>query len=316
MPPPGGNLHQDELHYILPGIEQYWTGDPHYCAIKMESGLKGGSQSGYFKDRDDDVLSELGELMSSVTPKTSPRAHHKTSGPFRFLDCEPKVRDVILQHALTQDHMIEPYYRIGSLELGAKDHDSNEENYDISILLATAGSPTLYDQARTALYGSNHLHFDDPRLLLWWLKAIGSNIRRVRNLSLTLSEGEVLPGDAVSIRQEKIWYNALVWLKSRHRLHNLDLDFGGWKFLKGNRANTDSQIEDSEKARHDVYRTLLKYRELKEVRVEPGPWLKDPYASILERAMSLGIGESREEIRDAEDLIRGNKSHPQVWSMK
>ena len=103
--------------------------------------------------------------------------------PFDFLSLPDRVRQQILRAALVSHKQISPYWNLGALEVAA--HHSNVGNYT-EMVAAFAGNRELVDQATTILYSENHFHLKSAELSLWWLKRIGSNISKIRNLAIVL----------------------------------------------------------------------------------------------------------------------------------
>lgn len=219
------------------------------------------------------------------------------SKPFRFMDCPSNIRDRILQYVLIDDHVLRPTYHVGSVEV-ERAHDYRD-NYDISMLIATAGNLKLYEEACCTLYGGNVFYFWDPREMLWWVKKIGKNLQKVQILQLELCKGEV-PAQMSPVFGEKLWYNAFLWLKSRHKLESLMINFEWWN----QNDIREEQDLDVLEARKSAYTTLLKYRELRHVEIVPGSQIHEGFASHLVTAMAMKAGESNEDIKEIEHNLR------------
>lgn len=240
-----------------------------------------------------------------VSPERSPlnHAHLQT---FRFLDCPDDVYKLILHFALVRDRdrTIVPYYNANSVELD--EPDKEYQNIDISLLVATAGNNVLYEAALTALYGGNRFDFQEPRVMLWWLKRIGDNsVSKLRKVRLGIIQGEhQFRGYTIpDVRIEKLWYDTLVWFKPRQRLTEIFINLAPWTISRWTKDGWEEAEADEMAPKYGVYRTLLSFRGLDSAIVNPGPFVDAGAARILEEAMTLPQGGSSQEISRMEATV-------------
>lgn len=146
--------------------------------------------------------------------------------PFRFLDLGPELRNRILKEVLVHDWYTIPYYNNGSLE--AIESEVQASNYDTSIL---STSKQINQEAATLLYGQNIFYFKQPLVALWFFKHIGAqNLSKVRQVSLVLSSAS-LEGThrrRLDVVDERLWQEVFAWLKPRHRIDEIELNFSLW----------------------------------------------------------------------------------------
>ena len=89
-----------------------------------------------------------------------------------FVEWPNEVRQRILKNILLKDdEPIIPYYHEGSVE--GNSEETKRPNYDITMLLATAAEPQLYQETLEIFYGQNFWEFRNPRVAQWWLKSLG-----------------------------------------------------------------------------------------------------------------------------------------------
>lgn len=230
-------------------------------------------------------------------PKGYPPTDCDPNKPFRFLDCEDEVRQRILQHILTEPDPITPYYYEGCVE--GTDEETQRENFPIPMLIALAGKDNKkhYGEARDIFYGWNKWKFTDPKVSLWWLKHISSNVKSLRDIEILLSQGECRNGT----RKEKLWWNLLAWLKSRHSLKTVRVSFEKWdnRLVEGEHPSQYPPVRDT---RIGVIMTLLAFRGLEWATVVPGDYVWVHDITLTEKAMVLRQGEYdfHVEVRDRE----------------
>ncbi len=215
--------------------------------------------------------------------------------PFRFLDLVPQLRESILKHALVERVVIKPYYNHGSIE--TVEAEVQEQNHETSLLSV---SKQINLEAADVLYGHNLFYFTQPRLALWFFRHIGDqNLSRLRSVKLMLGSSEMRPFEVI---EERLWQELFAWLKPRHRLQELHIDFQHWRPLErprtygGLRSGSShlrwnhvtgfrnaEPMEDTlwlrryqmQTARKRVVEILKTYRGLKEVWIKGGEWVSD-----------------------------------------
>ncbi|KAK4692077.1 hypothetical protein P7C71_g5056, partial [Lecanoromycetidae sp. Uapishka_2] len=224
-------------------------------------------------------------------PQGYPFPGYDPSALFRFLDLPQHLRHRILYHAIPK-RTIAPRYNQGSVQEG---YEATKNLIDVNIapIVLAIGNKAFYYAATAAFYGNNIFTFDDPTLALWWLKRIGTNLRKVRHLHFNLGDGEVNP--SMSVRSERIWQILSTWLLPRHKLSSIHINTKEWdpRPTRGSKPLRDPQIFAT---RHKVLRTLLKFRGFSNVKVVPGRWVNRFEAGVLEKAMRLEIGETSEVV--------------------
>ena len=238
---------------------------------------------------------ESDEMSESTEVPTNP----VDIQPFNFLGCPDKVRHIILRHVLENNRPIRPYYNFGSLELPA--HMANQENYP-TVVAAFAGNADLVDQATTILYGVNEFQLRRADVALWWLKRIGpTNVSKLSCLSVSLDEGVA---DHFGTRKEAVWRRAFSLLHERHRLYSLAIDFKDWTLQTTTEDGLNSEDGRVWGPRYAILRMLLQWRGLGDAEMEPGSFVTDDAADVLEDAVTMQPGETSGAVRKFEDVIR------------
>ena len=209
-----------------------------------------------------------------------------------FVDWPETVRQRMLYLMLVnEDQVIIPTYYQGCIEGSVA--ETENKNYDIPMLLATAGNRPLYEEALTVFYGENIWGFRNPRIARWWLEKLGAKVALLRHVEIELTPGVWGPGHT---RLEKLWLLLLQWMKPRVMLDSMVVSFEKW--------NNDP-FQDYEpcidQSRLGVFRTLLTFRGLKQADVFPGKYVPIEYTCALESSMVLQAGQVDEL---AEELSR------------
>ena len=218
---------------------------------------------------------------------------------FNFLACPDKVRQRILFFTLVKNTKIKPYYNFGALELPA--HAATKENY-APIVVALAGNQDLVDQATTILYSENAFHLRHAKIALWWLKRIGSNIRKLKHLVITVNQG--VADMAFLTRREKIWRDVFYLLHDNHdQLYGLHVSLGHWGVGTCTEDGLNVDSPDVYGPRYALLRTLFKFRGLERAIIIAGPFVLDHCADVLERALRMAPGETDDGILEIEKEI-------------
>ena len=224
--------------------------------------------------------------------RLSPADKHNMTGPnsdrpitsIPFVEWPDEVRQQMLISILVKDdESIIPYYHQGSVE--GNREETREPNYDITMLLATAGEPRLYQQALEVFYSKNVWEFRNPRAAQWWLKKLGTKVALLRHINIDLTQGVWGPG---STPLEKLWYMLIVWMKPRVRLDTIKVSFKQWDHaLVHNSNEPPTEFFPVAESRLGVWSTLLSFRGLNSAEVSPGPFVPYDYAAALARTMVL-----------------------------
>lgn len=201
-----------------------------------------------------------------------------------FVEWPDEVRQRMLVSILVrEDEPIIPYYHEGSVK-GYIEEPKNP-NYDITMLLATAGEPWLYQQALEIFYGQNVWEFRNPRVALWWLKKLGTKVALLRHINIHLTQGWWGIG---CTPLEKLWCILIVWMKPRVRLHTIEVSFEQWDHALVHRhAETPTKYFPVAESRLGVWSTLLSFRGLNYTNITAGPFVPYEYAAALSRSMLL-----------------------------
>ena len=230
----------------------------------------------------------------------SPREKHNLSGPksdrpmtsLPFVEWPDIIRRQILKEILLKKgESIIPYYHEGSVE--GNSEETKLPNYDITMLLATASEPRLYEEALTIFYGQNIWEFRNPRVAQWWLKKLGAKVALLRHIEIYLTQGIWGPGGTPV---EKLWYMLIVWMKPRVKVDSIEVSFEKW-----NHANIrihdkpPAAIFSHAEARFGVWSTLLSFREVGGVSITPGAFVLKDYAAALANTMILKEGDDDAE---------------------
>ena len=247
-------------------------------------------------------------------PKGWPNLNYDPSQPFLFFRLPENVRHHIISYLVSPinsyrqdpESAINPFYNWGSVYL--KEEEACEAtNIDTSILYV--GNKAWYFDTAQVLYGKNIFALTNPTVADWWLHRIGPNLDRLTGLSISISTGKVDGPNGRDTRREVLWLKVLHWLKDRHQLKRLGLDFEGWHFVQRN-SDMYRWWHDCARWREEIVLTLLGFRGLEQVDVLPGFWHREDenwpsvYGSVwedIEEAMELPRG-SRFE---AEERMRG-----------
>ena len=252
---------------------------------------------------------------SPSTPRQASFTSANPSLPFKLENCEDEDRQLILQYALAKDEPIAPYYNAHSVHLD--DPDREIKNFDISLLLAFAGNAALYEEALAILYGENFFGFDNPRVMLWWMKRIGDNsTRKLRHLTIQFTEGQVhYRGYTIEdAREERLWYNTLLWFKPRQQLEEVLLCFNKWTDGHWEKAHWHViELWEIEMKRR-IYHLLLSFRGLGSVHINPGKLIQENEVRTLITAMTLDVGATtpQEVTRMGKGTLRMGSTK---WSM-
>ncbi|MCJ1452977.1 hypothetical protein MMC28_003322 [Mycoblastus sanguinarius] len=253
----------------------------------------------------------------SDDPIGYPFKDYDPSKPFRFLELDVEVknwskpsstynpnlwygtiREKVLGFILERAENISPYYNCGSVQVSYL-ATQDKENYDTSIIVAAVGNKPLLDEATGVLYGENLWTFRNPKVASWWLERIGSNVQKIQSIHFRLSGGLET---AFMIRVESRWYNLFEWLRPRHKFYEMFVSFRDWN-KRG--LNTEDPEERSDHdpinnpliwgSRQAVLKSLVAFRDLTEVHIDPGPFVTRQVTRILERAMVLKKGDVGDE---------------------
>ena len=253
-------------------------------------------------DDESDNMSSMEDL--DVIPVASSDNEVKVElKPFDFLTYPDKVRQQLLRAALVSDKHISPYWNLFAPEVAYE--DAIVEPYT-EMLAAFAGNKELLNQATTILYSENRFHLRSAKVSLWWLKRIGSNISKIRHLTITVNEGVI---DPFNIRLEKVWSSIFFFLlQGKHNLQTLTVSFAEWTNEIDTKDNLDpAEDVDIWEPRYDLVRTLLKFRGLEQVRIVPGPYVTPTCAEIVEDALLLDPGETNDSVQHLESVLQGPK---------
>ena len=232
------------------------------------------------------------EPDASTEEGLAPADKHNIIGPnsdrpitsLTFVEWPGEVRQQMLISMLVkEDESIIPYYHEGSVE--GDSEETKRPNYDIAMLLATAGEPRLYQEALEIFYSRNVWEFKNPRVAPWWLKKLGSKVALLRHINIELTQGRWGIG---STPLEKLWYILIVWMKPRVNLHTIRVSFEKWDYgLVHRNDEPPAKYFPVAEARLGVWSTLLSFRGLKTTDIARGPFVPYHYAAALSRSMVL-----------------------------
>lgn len=239
--------------------------------------------------QESDEMSDTADLgTNSVEPRENKMVELK---PFNFLDHPHDVRQQILRRMLVSDEPIKPFWNLGALEVAAE--VSSKENFT-TVLVAFAGNKELLDEATTILYGENSFKLQHAKVSLWWLKRIGSNISKIKTLTILPEEGVM---DRFRTRFETLWYEIIHVLKVQHRLQYLQISFVNWTNRVDDRDGLDpAKIVYILEPRYALIRTLLSFRGLGKAVIKPGEFVNKYCAGLLEVALVLDPGQTTREV--------------------
>ena len=226
----------------------------------------------------------------------SPTDKHDIDGPksdrpitsLPFVEWPDIIRQQILKDILLkEDDPIVPYYYEGSVE--GNSEETRRPNYDITMLLATAAEPQLYEETLKIFYGQNVWEFRNPRVAQWWLKKIGTKVALLRHIDIHLTQGIWGPG---STPLERLWYILIVWMKPRVKLDTINISFEKWDHANIHiYEEPPAAVFPHAESRLGVWSTLLSFRGLNQTNITPGAFVPYDYAAALARTMVLPEGE-------------------------
>jgi hypothetical protein len=120
------------------------------------------------------------------------------------------------------------------------------------------------------IYGTNMFEFLDPQVCLWWLKHIGSlNLSNVRNLIVAARSGwphiTLSQRCSLDLSQEELWHSTLYWLKDRHQLTSMGLNFNNFDDIELASGRNQDLREELRMYREKLRSTIHAFRGLKHV---------------------------------------------------
>ena len=262
----------------LPPLRRFPT-----CTADNDSLSSSSESDGNEADSEPDASTEEGLAPADKHNIIGPNSDRPiTSLP--FVEWPDEVRQQMLISVLVkEDESIIPYYHEGSVE--GDSEETKKPNYDIAMLLATAGEPRLYQEALEIFYSRNVWEFKNPRVALWWLKKLGTKVAMLRHINIELTQGRWGIG---STPLEKLWYILIVWMKPRIELHTIEVSFEKWDYALVHRNDEPpAKYFPVAESRLGVWSTLLSFRGLKTADIAPGPFVSYGYAVVLSRSMIL-----------------------------
>ena len=166
-------------------------------------------------------------------PRGWPNPNYDPSAPFPYFTRLPdEVRYRIIAKLtpplyFPNNGVVQPYFNKGSVHVPASSA-CEVENFDTSLLYV--GNRAWYEDATMVLYRYNQFRFDDPVVMGWWCRRIGSHLGKVGVLDLRLTVGSTAGMEAVETRDEVLWCKVLWWVRKRFEmgLMEMTLDFGDW----------------------------------------------------------------------------------------
>lgn len=270
--------------------------------------------------------------VTHSTPAAKPK--HESAQYFpHFQDCPTVVRQQILENIMKTNRTIEPYYNHGSVSV----HEEHDLEDDIDLSFLFTGNRQYFEDASAVFYGCNFFRFEDPKIGLWWLRHIGSNLRKVKHATFVLNQGiSNHTTDCAGVRLEKQWSILFHWLQPRHELKSVRVYLDTWyktdfssssvvfeamkecrrtsyaKALLAKRPTLtqsrkfSAQYLDIEMPRDDVFMCLLNLRGLDFALLQKARSRTSLLmCELIEGAMQLEHGETTGEI---ESLIREYKA--------
>ena len=262
----------------LPPLRRFPTGAADSYSMSSSSETDGDEA-----DSEPDASTEEGLSTTGGNSTNGPNSDRPiTSLP--FVEWPNEIRQQMLISVLVkEDDSIIPYYHEGSVE--GDSEETKKPNYDIAMLLATAGEPRLYQEALEIFYSRNVWEFKHPRVALWWLKKLGTKVALLRHINIELTQGRWGIG---STPLEKLWYIIIVWMKPRVKLYTIRVSFEKWDYASVHRNNEPpAKYFPVAQARLGVWSTLLSFRGLRTTDIARGPFVPYKYAAALSRSMIL-----------------------------
>ena len=187
-----------------------------------------------------------------------------------FTSLEDDIQKRVIEYAVqgrlydVNDWTIQPNFYAGSL------HDSSldsclKHNFDSGIMIVDKAWSIV---AAEALYSQHEFLFEDPRVLRWWLKQIGSNVNRLRRLDLLLKTGKVNDIKDCETSLDMLWCKTLAPWKSSLHLSVLRVDFRPWNAFRW--VNDDETWPLVGRWREELLVLLMSWRDLELAEVSSG----------------------------------------------
>jgi hypothetical protein len=181
----------------------------------------------------------------------------------------PTESEVVGQHSL-----IRPYYRAGMMAGEIRVGEEDVVQFDnvfinTSAMLVNrefrdAGSRLFYGRPRAFM-------FEDPINAKWWCKRIGEvNFSNLDTLVINLTQGwRYVPSlylvSTLDRSEEEKWNSFFTWLKPRHQLRRLFIDFDKWDSVDELAEVDIERHDDLVLWRNKLRNTLFEFRGLRDV---------------------------------------------------
>lgn len=263
------------------------------------------------QDTDDDD----NNTIPTITVESQPQPHRSDClcmMPFRFLELGDSVQGRILEFALVKERSLEPYFCQGMLEgPWVISEYVEQENIDISPLLV---SKKFNEMGTKTFYSKNSFSFAKPQVLKWWSKKFESKLPLIRSIEFHMTAGFTTDKHTRSLFdscKERQWNEALAFLRTRHQLEEMHIDFSRWRVLHDPRHIyfEDDEIVEMNKFRKRIADLLKLYRGLKKVEVFGGMYMKKGEATQLEMIMIQPRGTEPKPVDPLKNLPRLNIRH-------
>ncbi|KIW26114.1 uncharacterized protein PV07_09241 [Cladophialophora immunda] len=183
--------------------------------------------------------------QQDVEPSPGPAA-------FRFwkaIRAKQETLDLFLGHIFAlkphEGDVIRPYYQQGKLAGYIRTGSANLVEQDNVDLRAMRVNKEFRDAGSRLVYGRYIFHFKDAENCRWWTTHIGSqNFHNLRMLCVSMRSGWDLDCEIIStldLCHEEQWQRFFSWLRHRHRLDGLILDFSNWDVVQASRRLTEER---------------------------------------------------------------------------
>ncbi|OAG45467.1 hypothetical protein AYO21_00101 [Fonsecaea monophora] len=215
------------------------------------------------------------DLTAGVWQPTA-GAHHPTdSSPepaaFRFwreIRARPETLELFLGHVFalkpTPGDVVRPFYRQGKLAGYIRTGSADMVEQDNVDLRAMRVSREFRDVGSRLVYGRYTFCFDDAQNCRWWTKHIGrQNFANLRAVSVRVESGWTVPCDdicSVDLCFEEQWQRFFTWMRYRHRMDALVLDFSPWRPVPTYRELSDERRAEVTEWRDSLLATLSELR--------------------------------------------------------
>ncbi|OAL29809.1 hypothetical protein AYO20_09002 [Fonsecaea nubica] len=221
------------------------------------------------------------DLTAGVWQPTA-ASHQSTESPepaaFRFwreIRARRETLELFLGHVFalkpTPGDVVRPFYRQGKLAGYIRTGSADMVEQDNVDLRAMRVSREFRDVGSRLVYGRYTFRFDNAQNCRWWTKHVGrQNFANLRTVSVRVNSGWSVPCDdicSVDLCFEEQWQRFFTWMRYRHRMDALVLDFSPWRPVPTYRDLSDKRRAEVAEWRDSLLATLSELRDFTVVKI-------------------------------------------------